>query len=222
MTSLATFVDRYTMRHTRIYPHPIDRVWQALTDEEHINKWFGFPVKLDMRVGGVCNWGPEGSFYQSKISAIEPKTLIVHGAVDPDDEGYMRFELAEHPDGCRFDFVQHFDPSSTFTEDVTQAGGDLPGGPDTPWRPGFVGGFHAIFDNLANYLDGAPLERGQDPTNTFAIEVIDSWLWRKTKAFGEIDEETAERYRRELYSVTRWNEMNEIYRKHIRETIPAK
>jgi uncharacterized protein YndB with AHSA1/START domain len=221
MTNLATFIDRYTMRHVRIYPHPVDRVWRALTDEAEINQWFGFPVKLDMRIGGICEWGPDGSFYQTRVSKLEPKTLIEHAGVDPNDEGYQRFELSEHPDGCRFDFTHHFAPAASFEEDRTQAGGDLPGGPDTPWRPGFVGGFHGIWDNLGRFLDDEPVDPGDAPSSTSVREVIDSWLWRNVEAFKEIDRETAERYRKELYNVARWNELNEIYREHIKNTIPS-
>jgi hypothetical protein len=31
--------------------------------------------------------------------------------------------------------------------------GGLPAGPDTPWRPGFVAGFHVALDNLRRHLD---------------------------------------------------------------------
>jgi uncharacterized protein YndB with AHSA1/START domain len=219
MTSLATFVDRYTMRHTRVYPHSVDRVWDAITDDRHASVWFGFPVRFDMRLGGICDWGPpENVFYQTKISILEPKTLVQHDNVPPGEAGYMRFELQEHADGCRFDFIQHFDPAAgPFGED-DMAGGDLPGGPDTPWRPNFVGGFHSIWDNLGNYLDDAPLETGQEPDDPIR-EVIDQWLWR-SQNFDGMSAETAATYKRQLYGTARWAELNRIYREHIRKTIP--
>lgn len=36
---LARFDDRWTMRHTRTYPHPIERVWAAITSDDHLNRW---------------------------------------------------------------------------------------------------------------------------------------------------------------------------------------
>ena len=36
-------------------------------------------------------------------------------------------------------FVQHFTPGVVHAETPDDLGGDLPGGPDTPWKPGFVG-----------------------------------------------------------------------------------
>jgi uncharacterized protein YndB with AHSA1/START domain len=222
MTSLATFVDRYTMKHVRIYPHPLDRVWAALTEDEHMNKWFGFPVKTDLRVGGVCDWGPGGAFYRTKISVLEPMTLLQHDHY-PENNGYMRYELSEHPDGCKFEFIHHFDPKDSFEESPQQqAGADLPGGVDTPWRPNFVGGFHGIWNNLGNYLDGLPLDHGDEPTNEFALEVIESWLWRKTEASRAFTPEQAEQFRTELRNVVRWNEMNVLYRDHIKNTIPPR
>ena len=33
-------------------------------------------------------------------------------------------------------------------------GGDLPAGPGTPWKPGFMAGFHLMLDQLNRYLGG--------------------------------------------------------------------
>jgi uncharacterized protein YndB with AHSA1/START domain len=216
--NLATFINRYTMKHVRVYPHPIDRVWDAITDDKHVSKWFGFPVRFDLKVGGQCSWGPERNvFYQTVITELDPKTLVVH----TNDDGYQRFELSDHSGGCRFDYVQHFFPGKGIVpEQPDMPGSDSPGGPDTPWHPNFVGGFHAMWDNLGNYLDGAPLERGQEPSSRFVREVIDNWLWRQTN-FEGLSEETAAEYKRQLYGTTRWNELNQIYREHIRNTIPT-
>ena len=94
-----------------------------------------------------------------------------------------------------------------------------PGGPDTPWRPGFVGGFHGAFDSLANYLDGRPLDDGQAPKNEYFGRLVDEWLWRKV-GDGTFTQDEADRYASELRNVIYWDEMNEVYRAHIRKTIP--
>jgi hypothetical protein len=101
------------------------------------------------------------------------------------------------------------------------SGGDLPGGTDTPWRPNFVGGFHAILDNLGNMLDDAPLERGQETGDAYARELIDQWLLRQVR-FEGLSEATAAEYRRQLHGTGRWMDLNEIYREHIRKTIPPR
>lgn len=63
MTSLATFVDRYTMRHVRIYPHPVERLWEAITDDEQVGKWMGSPITFDLRVGGILGVAPRDELF---------------------------------------------------------------------------------------------------------------------------------------------------------------
>lgn len=220
-TNLATFVDRYTMKHLRVYPHPVDRVWRAITDDKEFSAWFGFQCTFDMRPGGRCQWGPDAHYFETVIGRLEPKTLVDHlppGETDLDRWG-MRFQLTDDGDATRFEFTQRFDPKADVGYESDRLGGDLPGGPDTPWRPGFVGGFHGAWDNLANYLDGRALDTGQEPKNTYFGQLVDEWLWRKVNE-GEFTQDVADRYARELRGVIHWDEMNEIYREHIRKTIP--
>jgi uncharacterized protein YndB with AHSA1/START domain len=218
--ALATFVDRYTMRHVRVFPHSIERVWDAITDDAQVSRWMGFPVVLDLRVGGRCVWGPpKRVYFETEIARLEPTTRIEHAGVPPSGDGYMLFELAPHADGTRFDFTHRFDPSGSWDEVPDDLGGDLPGGADTPWRPGFVGGFHVMFDMLGNLLDGAPLDRGQAPEDELFGRLVDAWLDRKVGE-GELDQAVADRYRVELRLTARWNDLNQIYRQHIRDTIP--
>ena len=220
MTNLATFVDRYTMKHVRIYPHPVERVWEAITDDKHLSVWMGFPVSCEVKVGGRCVWGaPPKAYFETEIERLEPKTLVEHTGRNDNPTGFMRFELAPHADGCRFEFTQHFEPGRTWEEVPDDLGGDLPGGPDTPWRPGFVGGWHAFFDILGNYLDGKVLEDGLEPADPLFGPIVDNWIRQKV-AIGEFSEDVGDRYGRELRAAAKWNDLNEIYRRHIRETIP--
>ena len=210
--NLATFVDRYTMKHVRIYPHPIDRVWDAITDDEQVSTWMGFEVHFpDLHVGATCTWGPlDGPYFTTEIVAIDPKTLIEHRG--------MRFELSEHPDGTKFVFTQSFPRGETYEEWPDDLGGDLPGGLDTPWRPGFVGGFHSSFDGLGDVLDGR--EPDAEPDDRTFVAIVDEWAKQRVRQ-GEFTQVEGNLYRRQLRSVAQWNELNEVYRKHIRETIPA-
>jgi uncharacterized protein YndB with AHSA1/START domain len=221
--NLATFIDRYTMRHVRIYPHPVERVWDAITDSASISAWMGFPVTLELRLGGRCDWGPGGMYFRTEIIRLEPTALIEHGSPeDPyEDRGYMRFELSPHPDGCRLEFTQHFPRQFRHGAVEGDLGGDLPGGPDTPWRPGFVGGFHAAFDALANVLDNRDPNADSRPADELFGRLVDAWLEQKV-AHGEIGSDHALRYAGELRGIACWNELNETYRRHIRDTIPAR
>ena len=51
-----TLGGRPTVRVERHYPHPIDRVWRAVTTPEHLGQWFPSPVELDLRVGGAMRF----------------------------------------------------------------------------------------------------------------------------------------------------------------------
>lgn len=221
MTNLATFIDRHTMRHVRVFPHPVERVWRAITDDEEVGRWFGMHVTFDMRPGGRCVWGSERSYFETEIGRYEPTTLVEHLAPGEKDltRWGLRFELKPHEEGCRFEFTQRFDPNAEVGYDSDRLGGDLPGGPDTPWRPGFVGGFHGAWDNLGNYLKGLPLDTNQESQNVYFAQLVDEWLWRKVNE-GEFEQDVADRYARELRGVAYWDELNEVYRKHIRDTIP--
>jgi uncharacterized protein YndB with AHSA1/START domain len=60
---LATFDDRLTMRHTRVFPHPIELVWEAVSEGQHLETWLLPVSRVEPRLGGafVLTWGsPEG------------------------------------------------------------------------------------------------------------------------------------------------------------------
>ena len=72
---LARFIDRFTVEYVRVFPHPIERVWRALTDADELGAWC-MPAKIDLRVGGAYafqgeDWGT--------ILALEPPRLIKFG-----------------------------------------------------------------------------------------------------------------------------------------------
>ena len=40
------------VRFERRYPHPVDRVWHAVTEPEQLAHWFPTTVEVDLREGG--------------------------------------------------------------------------------------------------------------------------------------------------------------------------
>ncbi|MEX2228912.1 MAG: SRPBCC domain-containing protein [Dehalococcoidia bacterium] len=215
---LARFVDRYTMRHERVYPHPRERVWRALTDPAHVRAWFT-EVALDLVEGGRAAFGPAGSWWETTITALEPPRLIEFAHALPAAEaGYTRFELDEVDGGCRMTFTLHFDPRAAWpAAPHDPLGGDLPGGPDTPWRPGFVGGWHDFFDRLGRVFDGLPADCIRDTSTTQLAAHVAGQLVRDEG----LDAALAERMQVVFAQADRWNELNEIYRRHIIATLPG-
>lgn len=78
--------------------HPVELVWQAITDSAQISTWFGFPVELDPVPGGrfAITFSPE-LVEEGRIRAIEPPTLLVYTG---NDDVYC-WELADDAGGCR-------------------------------------------------------------------------------------------------------------------------
>lgn len=180
-TELARFIDRYTIEYVRFYPHPIERVWRAISDPAEMSVWFS-RIKFDAELGGayLALW-EEPSDFKGVITAFEPPRLVrfggpaMHGPA-----GFWQFELAPVEGGTRMVFVQHSEPG--FWNKPEWPLDPPEPAPDTPWRPGTLGGWHAAFDELGERLDGASLPE--------------------------------ERQRE------RWVELTEVYREHMRATMP--
>ncbi len=114
-----------------------------------------------------------------------------------DEQSFLRFELAVDGDGTRLLFTQSFAPGEGIDrqEDDAYAGADRPAGADTPWRPGFVAGFHEMLDELDLYLRGEWTQA--DRAADLAADVA-----------GNPDSE--------------YLRMIDIYRDHIREQCPPR
>lgn len=213
---LARFIDRWTMEYMRVYPHPIERVWRAITDPTEFRAWF-IPGALDLHQGGAYRFGPEGSTdFAGMVLAIEPPRLIRLGG-PTESRGYFQYELAEVSGGTRMRFVQQFPPDGVYAETPDDLGGDLPGGPGTPWKPGFVGGWHEFWDSLGDYLDGVATGSRLPPTEFGAIAAA---FARDMIKSGRMDAKQARRLVLGLRRQERWNELNKIYRAHIKATLP--
>ena len=210
---LARFIDRYTTEYIRIYPHPIERVWRAIIDPAEFSIWF-IPGRLDPRVGGAYWFGDDG--FQGVVGAIQLPRLL---RLDDANQGTIfQYELEEVEGGTRMRFTNHIPPSGVHAEVPGDLGGDLPGGPGTPWKPGFVGGFHAMFYELTDFLDGVPVGSRLPPTEMSAV--AQHWADMAGRHGIGLTSEQLARIVRGLRGSERWNELNKIYRAHIKATLP--
>ena len=222
---LASFVDRWTMQHVRVLPFLIERVWTAVTTQDELNAWIVPIARVEPKFGGRASftWGrPEsepqagdGNSESHNVVIFEPPRVIrfqpPQNESDPLRERYFQFELEMIPEGTRFTFIRRFPPE--YRQDQTEfdpssRDSALPAGSDTPWRPGFVAGFHVMFDDLGSFLAedwsaerirkestrrvdmvNGTLEGGLNPSN---VKVIDD----------------------------RWGELVEVYYEYIRDNCP--
>jgi hypothetical protein len=91
--SIGEFVDRDTLRLVRHFHHPMQRVWEALSDREQVSIWYLDCSLLEARLGGRYTFETGGKTLRGVITDFDPPRLI--------DFGGLRFELFETDGGCR-------------------------------------------------------------------------------------------------------------------------
>jgi uncharacterized protein YndB with AHSA1/START domain len=146
---LATFVDRDTLVYERVYAHPIERVWEAVSTGEHLSSWLMPRVTVEQRAGGVATftWGgtaEDDPFESYVIEDFTPPSVITFAT--PAMSAYMRFELApvdsDVAASTRLRFTLHW-----------PAPDDVP----SPWMPQTLSTFHQTLDRLAAWLSGSSM-----------------------------------------------------------------
>src|SRR5580693_1314269 len=110
---LARFIDRLTVEYIRTYPHPIERVWRAITDPAEFRAWF-IPGEIDLKVGGDYRFRSDE--FAGKVMAIEPPRFIRFSDGSDHERAYFQYELSEITEGTRMRFVQHFAPGGVYKE----------------------------------------------------------------------------------------------------------
>jgi uncharacterized protein YndB with AHSA1/START domain len=138
---LFTVDGRPTVRVERRYPHPIEKVWRAVTTPEHLAQWFPSPVEVDLRPGGsMCFSAFEGApGGTGTVEVVDPpRRLTFTWGTDR-----LTFELAASGDGTTFAVVHSFD--------------------DRVGAPSFAAGWDVCLAGLRSVLTGEPvppLDRG--------------------------------------------------------------
>jgi uncharacterized protein YndB with AHSA1/START domain len=130
------------LRFERRLPHPVERVWAALTDPGELAGWLA-DAELDLRVGGAVGlrWldtDDEGhrAVARGTISALEPARVLEY---ETDPDGRLRWELLAEGDGCLLTF---------------EAEAAVPEGR----RADRLAGWHVRLDGLAAALAGTSVD----------------------------------------------------------------
>jgi len=92
---------RPALQFERTLPHPVARVWRAVTEPAELAQWFVGPVSWTPALGET--FAVAGATVE--ITALDPPRVLAWtwGA-----ESY-RFELRDAPEGCRLRFTHVFD-----------------------------------------------------------------------------------------------------------------
>jgi uncharacterized protein YndB with AHSA1/START domain len=124
----------FTIRITRELAHPIEKVWRAVTEPEHLEAWFPHRIIGDLTTPGAPlrfehKENEAGSFDGKVIAYERPRLLEFLWGEDT-----IRLELAELGDGC----------SLTLSDTLTEHGKAARDG----------AGWHTCLDYLEASLDG--------------------------------------------------------------------
>ncbi len=94
---------------------PVERVWELVTQAEHLGRWFGDAgAEIDLRPGGrmTLSWQEHGTAI-ARVEEVEPPNRFVYTwAADPDTEPApgnstrVEFALADEDGGTRLRVVE--------------------------------------------------------------------------------------------------------------------
>jgi uncharacterized protein YndB with AHSA1/START domain len=100
---LGTYVElhgRPAVRFVRVYEHPIDRVWSAVTDATELQHWFPSSVDIDLRAGGTVSFSGDPNLESSSgvvLACDPPRHLAFTWGEDE-----LHFDLEPLGGSCRF------------------------------------------------------------------------------------------------------------------------
>jgi uncharacterized protein YndB with AHSA1/START domain len=95
--------DMVIFRYERDLRHPIEVVWQSITDPEEIERWMGTRPEIDLQPGGryISHHGT-GDTVVDRVVRLEPPRLFEHTFwVHVNPTALVTWELTPTDDGCR-------------------------------------------------------------------------------------------------------------------------
>ncbi|MGP4045866.1 SRPBCC family protein [Streptomyces sp. 2A115] len=94
---------RPAVRFSRTYDHPVDRVWQFVTDTDELAHWFPSRAVIELRVGGTVRFSDDPNLEDSTghVLAVDPPRHLsfdwggdeLHFDLEELDEKRTRFTL---------------------------------------------------------------------------------------------------------------------------------
>ena len=129
------------LRFERFLPHPMSKVWAALTESDRLIEWMA-PGEIDLRPGGrvVLRFTNSDTVIDSVVTAVEPPQLLEYGWIaDAGDFGSVRWELSTEDVGTRL----------VLTHTVPESSGSF--------GPSALAGWQTHLEQLAAVLDGHPI-----------------------------------------------------------------
>ncbi|MHA6792913.1 SRPBCC family protein [Pseudonocardia bannensis] len=133
---------RSVLRMERPLAHPPEKVWRAITEPAHVDRWFPFAVKVDPRAGGAIRFvghdvggGPET---EGVITDFDPPKVFAYTW----GEDHLRWEVVADGTGSVLVLTHTFD--------------------DHAGAASFAAGWMSCIGALVEVLAGAPVSRAGD------------------------------------------------------------
>jgi uncharacterized protein YndB with AHSA1/START domain len=138
---------RYVLRYERRLRHPVDKVWEALTDPAQVEEWWA-RAEVELAEGGRARleWLNGDAVAEGHITRLEPPRTI---EFDTDIHGRLLWELEPDEDGTRL--------TLTVTAEL----------PDD-YLASVRAGWHVHLDFLEDALDGRPVDWSNWPKDRWA------------------------------------------------------
>jgi len=121
---------RYQLRFERRLAHPVDKVWRAITEREHLRAWFPGDLEGERVAGARLRFLHEGPPIDGQMIVFDPPSVM---ELRWGDNEVLRFELRRDGYGTRLTFLNVFDQVGKAARDAA--------------------GWHACLDALAYHLD---------------------------------------------------------------------
>lgn len=134
---------RAFIRFERHLPHPVERVWAALTERERIEEWLTHHAEIEPVLGGriAINLGKDSAegddtVQTGTITEFDPPRVLES---DNGEDGVLRWELRPDGDGCALTFTFTFRPGERARNSV-------------------IAGWQSLLEFLPDALDGNPAD----------------------------------------------------------------
>ena len=137
--TMVTSSGRPAVQVERRFPHPVEKVWRAVSRPEHLSTWFPSPVEIDLRTGGAMRFvafAGDAAEHGQVIAVDPPHRLEFSWGADR-----MIFELRAVDDGTALTLLHVFD--------------------DRAGAASFAAGWHGCLIGLRHVLAGEALPGGR-------------------------------------------------------------
>jgi uncharacterized protein YndB with AHSA1/START domain len=145
--TLETVDGRAALRFERRLAHPVETVWQAVTQPAELAHWFPAEVTVDLRVGGAMTFDQgEGEPTGGEVTELDPPRVLAFLW----GEDQLRVELEPDDRGCVLRFTHVIGDERRAARDAAgwhvcldalerRLAGEPPAGPHSglgsPWEP---------------------------------------------------------------------------------------